>query len=101
MRKKLITRTIQFTNLTLLMADTESAEMYNSYTTIPGTYKDEKAMLNAVRPIVEDDTHKLVSLVGWTVGSQLYGMLEADFMGQAKPIERSIETDTTNTEEEV
>lgn len=99
MRKKLITRTIQFTNLTLLMADMESAEMYNSHTIIPGTYKDEKAMLKAARPIVEDDTHKLVSLVGWTVGSQLYGMPEADFMAQANPIERNTETDTTNEEE--
>lgn len=100
MRKKLITRTIQFTNLTLLMADTESAEMYNSCTTIPGTYKDEKAMLKAARTIVEDDTHKLVSLVGWTVGSQLYGMPEADFMAMAKPIDRNPETDTANTKEE-
>lgn len=93
MRKKLITRTIQFTNLTLLMADTESAEMYNRYETISGTYKDEKAMLKAVRPLVEDDTHKLVSLVGWTVGSQLYGMPESDFMSHAKPIERSTAAD--------
>lgn len=99
MRKKLITRTIQFTNLTLLMADTRSAEMYNRYETIPGTYKDEKAMLKAVRPIVEDDTNKLVSLLGWTVGYQLYGMPEADFMVQAKPIERNINTETTGEEE--
>lgn len=93
MRKKLITRTIQFTNLTLLMANVETAEMYNEYKTIPGTYKDEKAMLKAARPLVEDDTHKLVSLVGWTLGTQLYGMPESDFMAQAKPIEKTTAVD--------
>ena len=84
MRKPMVTRTIQTTEVTLLCLDIESAEPCNKDCVLPRTYKDEDAMLKAAKEVIDTDTIKCVSVVRSEVKETLYGMDEAKFIENAE-----------------
>lgn len=85
-RAPMVTRTIATTNATLMMVDTESAEVFNKDVILPRTYEDENAILKAAKKVHENEQHKVVAVVRTEVNETLYGMSEADFIANAKPL---------------
>lgn len=85
-RAPMVTRTISTTNATLMMVDTESAEVFNKDVILPRTYEDEKAILKAAKKVHENEQHKVVAVVSTEVNETLYGMSEAEFIAHAKPL---------------
>lgn len=81
-----VTRTIQTTDITVMCVDVTTTEVSNQTFTLPRTFKDEEAMLKAVKKVGETDTCKFVQVVAHKVNEQLYGMTEADFIKYAKPL---------------
>lgn len=82
-RKPMVTRTIKATNVTLMVVDTESAEVGNHTLTLPRTYKDNKEIMKMVAPMFEDSTIKPVAVVDAEIVTARYGMLETDFIQYA------------------
>lgn len=78
-----VTRTIQTTHATVLCMDIENREPCNKEVILPRTYKDENAILKAVKKAIETDTLKPVQVVSHMVQETLYGMSEQDFIAHA------------------
>lgn len=78
-----VTRTIQTTHCNVLCMDIENREPCNKEVILPRTYKDENAMLKAVKKVIESDTLKAVQVVDSMVLETLYGMSEQDFISHA------------------
>lgn len=75
-----VTRTIQTTHANVLCMDIENREPCNKDVILPRTYKDETAMLKAVKKVIETDTLKAVQVVSYKVEETLYGMSEQEFI---------------------
>lgn len=82
-RKSFITRTIQSTRATVLCLDVEAGEPIHKTVELPHTYKDDNAILKAVRPLVETETIKAVHIVDTVIDEKLYGMEESKFIDMA------------------
>lgn len=85
-RKPYITRTMQSENVTVMLCDTETAEVFNETVTLGHTFKDSKAREKAVRAKVETGTVKLVDIVHVETETCLYGISEDDFLTYAKKL---------------
>lgn len=83
-RIPMVTRTIITTKATILALDTVTAEAQNLTVTVPRTYKDDSALLKAVKAQAETDTLKMVSIVDKEEIETLYGMTEQEFINHAK-----------------
>lgn len=84
-RPNRVTRTIKATNATVLCLDTVSAEPFNTTVKLAGTFKDNKTLLKACKPLIEtSDNISAVKVVDVSVESKLYGMLEQDFLKYAE-----------------
>ena len=83
-RKPMVTRTLLTTKANVLCLNITTGEAENKLVTVPRTYKDNKALLKAVAPIVEaDENLKAVHIVDTEVIETLYGMTEQEFMERA------------------
>lgn len=78
-----VTRTIQTTHCNVMCLDVVAGEPCNKEVVLPRTYKDEQAMLKAVKKVIETDTIKAVHIVSSMVQETLYGMSEQDFIAHA------------------
>lgn len=78
-----VTRTIQTTHATVLCMDIENREPCNRDVILPRTYKDDNAILKAVKKVIETDNLKAVQVVSSNVQETLYGMSEQDFIAHA------------------
>ena len=85
-RAPMVTRTIKTTNVTLMCVDTETAEVFNKDIVLPRTFDDDNAILKAAKKQHENDTTKVVAVVHSTTEETLYGMSEADFIANARPL---------------
>lgn len=83
-RTPMVTRTIVTTKAIIMCLDVEAGEPFNKEVTLPRTYKDEKALLKKVRPLVETDTIKAVHVVDTEEVETLYGMTEQEFIENAQ-----------------
>ena len=83
-RTPMVTRTIVTTKAIIMCLDVEAGEPFNKEVTLPRTYKDEKALLKKVRPMVETDTIKAVHVVDTEEVETLYGMTEQEFIENAQ-----------------
>lgn len=83
-RTPMVTRTIVTTKATIMCLDVEAEEPFNKEVTLPRTYKDEKALLKKVRPLVETETVKAVHVVDTEEVETLYGMTEQEFIENAQ-----------------
>lgn len=83
-RTPMVTRTIVTTKAVIMCLDVEAGEPFNKEVTLPRTYKDEKALLKKVKPLVETDTIKAVHVVDTEEVETLYGMTEQEFIENAQ-----------------
>ena len=83
-RTPMVTRTIVTTKAVIMCLDVEAGEPFNKEVTLPRTYKDEKALLKKVKPLVETDTVKAVHVVDTEEVETLYGMTEQEFIENAQ-----------------
>lgn len=93
-----VTRTIQTTHCNVMCLDITAGEPCNKEVVLPRTYKDEQAMLRAVKKVIETDELKAVHIVDHCVQETLYGMSEQDFIEHATVLPPR--KDHTNTENE-
>lgn len=99
-REIMVTRTITTTKANVLCLDVESGEPFNETVEVTRTYKDDEALLKAVKPLIETDAVKAVHIVDKEVVETLYGMPEQVFIEYAKVMPpRKQKTETEETEE--
>lgn len=79
-RVPMVTRTITTTKANVMCVDVEAREPFNKVVTVPRTYKDNDSLLKKVKPIIETETVKAVSIVDKTEIETLYGMTEQEFI---------------------
>ena len=92
-----VTRTITTTQAKVLCLDLQTQQTVTKFVTVPRTYKDDAAVLKAVKRAVETDNLKAVHIVDTTVDETLYGMTEDEFIQHAKPLPaRNIKASDTN-----
>jgi hypothetical protein len=89
MRKRMVTRTIVSTDVTVICLNIETAEPSDETYTIAGQYeqKDFDKLLKKLKSKYDTDTVKLVSIVSVDKHEEVYGMTEDDFMAQAKKLD--------------
>jgi hypothetical protein len=83
-REIMITRTITSTKANVMCLDIEAGEPFNETVEVARTYKDDEALLKAVKLLIETDTIKAVHVVDKEVVETLYGMPEQVFIMNAK-----------------
>lgn len=81
--EKMVTRTIEMSEVTFMTVDTTSATLANRTELLSGSHDTESAMKYA-RKYLETDTVKFVSVVSIQSQETLYGMSEREFMKYAK-----------------
>ena len=64
--------------------DVTTAEVTVKELEVNGIFKDNVALLNAIKKLHETDTFKCVAVTKTEMTERLYGMLEADFIKMAK-----------------
>ncbi len=98
MARNVITRTMKTTHATVMVVDTETAEVSNLTFELPGTFKDDAATLKAIAKVADvPKTTKIVAVVDRDVSEQLYAISEADFLKYARPVTNPVtETDADN-----
>lgn len=85
MREPMVTRTIQTTKAVVMVVNTEQGETSTKEVIVPRTYKDDKALLKKVSPIIElEENMKAVHIISSSVIDTLYGMTEQEFIEKAK-----------------
>ena len=99
MKESMVTRTIITTEVTCLCLNTETAEPFNARVTVPRTYKDNEALLKAVKKVLETtgitdpngitytgDPIVVAKVIDFTEVETLYGMTETEFLTNAKQL---------------
>lgn len=79
-RKRMVTRTIQSTTVSVLGINTDTAEPFNDEYNIAGTYKDDKKLLKAVKSAYDTESTQIVKIRDSYVKDTIYGMSEQKFM---------------------
>lgn len=82
-RVPMVTRTIVTTKANVMCLDVEKAEPFNQVVSVPRTYKDEEALLKAVKKVAETENVKCVHIVDFEQVETLYGMMEQGFIEHA------------------
>lgn len=93
-RAKMVTRTIEKTEATVLTLNVLTAEPSNITVNLSGTFDTPDQILKAARKIAETDEVKLVAVVDTRVTSGRYGMPEDVFLTYAQPLDK----DSTDNE---
>lgn len=94
----MVTRTIKTTRTIVLCLDIDSGEPCNRAFTLPREQKNEKQILKAITPMLNDEPSiKPVHVVETIINEQLYGMPETEFLAHAEPITKSTEPSESNT----
>lgn len=98
-REIMITRTITSTKANVMCLDIEAGEPFNETVEVARTYKDDEALLKAVKPLIETDTIKAVHVVDKEVVETLYGMPEQVFIMNANVMPPRKQKTEAETEE--
>ena len=83
-RIAMVTRTINFTQVTALTVDVVAQATATQVYTLSGTFTDNDKLIKALKKEYESDTVKIVSVIDADVQERLYGMTEQEFMSLAK-----------------
>lgn len=94
-RAKMVTRTIEKTEATILTLNLVTAEPSNITVNLFGTFDTPDQILKAARKVAETDEVKLVAVVDTRVTSGRYGMPEDVFMHHAQLLGKD------NTDDEI
>ena len=87
-RVRMVTRTIEvmeYSVITMDLADNNATKQVTLELT--GDKLEGEKALKQLRKQYETDTYKLVAIVGTNTREELYGMLEIDFLKQAKKLD--------------
>lgn len=79
-RVKNITRTFKITRVTALILNVETAEPFNEVFNLEGTYKNDEAILKALKKEYEDDVCKVVHIVDTEVITRKLSMPVQNFI---------------------
>ena len=82
-RERMVTRTIEANRVTVMCLDTITAEPQNETVEISAAIKGDKAMLKAIRKLIETEDYKVVKIVAESPVKALYKMSEAEFIANA------------------
>lgn len=93
-RTPMVTRTITTTEATVLCLNINTGEPMTVVCTVPRTYKDEEALLKAVKAVEENECVKCVHVVDSRTIETLYGMTEQEFINTAKVLPPRTEKET-------
>ena len=83
-RQPMVTRTITTTKCKVLCLDLVQEKPFTQEVILPRTYKDEKAMLKRIEPLINSETVKVVHVQSAEIEETLYGMTEQEFIATAK-----------------
>lgn len=83
-RVKNITRTLKITRVTALILNVETAEPFNETFNLEGTFKNDEAILKALKKVYENAVYKVVHIVATEVITKKLSM----------PIQRFVELTT-------
>lgn len=99
MKESMVTRTIITTEVNCLCLNTETAEPFNVRVTVPRTYKDNEALLKAVKKVAQTtgitdpdgntyfgEPIVVAKVIDFTEVETLYGMTETEFLANAKQL---------------
>lgn len=79
-RQPMITRTVTTTKAKVLCINLVDEKPFTQEVVLPRTYKDERSMLKRIKPLVENDTVKVVHVQNVEILETLYGMTEQQFI---------------------
>lgn len=79
-RVKNLTRTLKITRVTALILNVETAEPFNKTFNLEGTYKNDEAILKALKKEYEDDVCKVVHIVDTEVITKKLSMPVQNFI---------------------
>jgi len=100
-RKQMVSRTIVTTKVNVLCVDIVTAQPSNKELVLPGVFKTEKKMMDAVGEILNSESIKAVHIISNEEVETLYGMAEQDFINHAvvldKDTRKEIATEDTAT----
>lgn len=82
-RQPMITRTVTTTKAKVLCINLVDEKPFTQEVVLPRTYKDERSMLKRIKPLVENDTVKVVHVQSVETLETLYGMTEQQFIDSA------------------
>ena len=85
-REPRITRTIPTTRATLMCLDIETQQTEQRTVDLPRTYKNNAAVLETAKKIIETDTLKAVHVITAEIIEERYAMSEIDFIRGAEKI---------------
>ena len=88
-REKMVTRTIEFTHVTLLCMNTETCEVSRETEILTYVSNDPEELLKVAQKLYQTDTFKIVKVEEYETFERLFGMTEQVFM------ENAIELDPT------
>ena len=82
-KEKLITRTFVITQATVLSLNVETAEPSTTVYEMPGLYKTDEALLQAVKELHDTDKDKAVAVTAKTEIEELRGITESAFLANS------------------
>lgn len=82
-RVKNITRTLKITRVTALMLNVETAQPFNETFNLEGTYKNDEAILKALKKEYETEECKIVHIVATEVITKTFSMPLQSFIDLA------------------
>ena len=85
-RERMVTRTISFTEVTVISMNIETVTPRHEVIRIAGVFDNDKVLLNKLKKRYETDLYKIVSITDTKVIEKLYGMSEEDFIEYAKEL---------------
>ena len=86
-RAKMVTRTITATQVEAQIVTISASEITTIKVTVSGEYDDTEKLLKAVKKATETADIKVLQILTSEKIEKLYGMLETDFLAQAKELD--------------
>ena len=86
-RAKMVTRTITATEVEAQIVTISASEITTIKVTVSGEYDDTEKLLKAVKKQTETADIKVLQVLTSEKIEKLYGMLETDFLAQAKELD--------------
>ena len=99
-RKQMVTRTIVSTKVNVMCSDIVKAASFNKDIVLPGTFKTEKKLMEAVEELVNSETEKAVHIMLQEEIETLYGMSEQDFINHAKVLDKETRKEIETADQE-
>lgn len=86
-REKMVTRTVEGTNVTVLGVNLETKATEERTFNVSGKYTDIEKLKKVAEKVGNSDTFKVVAVEKYEAFETLYGMSEVEFMEQARVLD--------------